>query len=252
MNVVDLNSDMGESFGLYNYGADEEIIRFISSSNIACGFHAGDPSVIRKSVRLACKHGVAIGAHFGFPDLLGFGRRNLQVEPAELKDYLTYQLGALQAFVKAEGVQLHHVKPHGALYMMALENEEMSHAIVEAVLQQNSNLALYTMEGSATFYIAKKLGLKTISEFFADRGYRSDGTVKMFHWNIAEAGGTPQAIGDRIARLFTTGKIASIDGREIEVRAETVCIHSDTPGAPEIARAIRSALERAGIKVQAP
>jgi 5-oxoprolinase (ATP-hydrolysing) subunit A len=252
MNVVDLNSDMGESFGLYNYGADEEIIRFISSSNIACGFHAGDPSIIRKSVRLACKHGVAIGAHFGFPDLLGFGRRNLQVEPTELKDYLTYQLGALQAFVTAEGVQLHHVKPHGALYMMALECEEMSQSIVEAVLQHNSNLALYTMEGSATFYIAKKLGLKTVSEVFADRGYRSDGTVKMFHWNIAEAGGTPQAIGDRIARLFTTGKIASIDGREIEVRAETVCIHSDTPGAPEIARAIRSALERAGINVKAP
>ena len=252
MNTIDLNSDMGESFGLYRHGADDEIISFISSANIACGFHAGDPSVMRNSVALARRHGVSVGAHVGFPDLLGFGRRSLQVRPTELKNYVTYQLGALQAVAKAEGLRVHHVKPHGAMYMMALEDEEMSLAILEAVIEQDETLIIYTIEDSATFRVARKLGLRAVPEFFADRGYRSDGSVKMFDWNIAEAGETPEAIGARIARLILTGKVATIDGGEIAIRPQTVCVHSDTPRSPEIVRAIRTDLKNAGIEVKAP
>jgi 5-oxoprolinase (ATP-hydrolysing) subunit A len=249
---VDLNCDMGESFGPYRHGADGEVISFISSANIACGFHGGDPSVMRNSVALARNYGVAVGAHVGFPDLLGFGRRNLQVRPAELKDYVTYQVGALQAIAKAQGLRVLHVKPHGAMYMMALEDEQMSRAILEAVIEQDETLSIYTIEDSATFLMAGKLGLRTVSEFFADRGYRSDGTVKMFDWNLDEAGGTPEAIGARVARLILTGKVAAMDGTEITMRPQTVCVHSDTPRAPEIVRAIRDDLKNAGIDVKAP
>jgi 5-oxoprolinase (ATP-hydrolysing) subunit A len=247
LKTIDLNCDMGESFGLYRHGADEEVISFISSANIACGFHGGDPSVMRNSVVLARNHGVAVGAHVGFPDLLGFGRRNLHVQPAHLKDYVTYQLGALQAVAKAQGVRVHHVKPHGAMYMMALEDDALSRAIVEAVLDQDETLILYTIEDSATFMAARKLGLRAASEFFADRGYHSDGTVKMFKGNLAEAGGTPQAIGARVARLMTSGVVATMEGREISIRAETVCVHSDTPSSPAILQAIREHLGEAGI-----
>lgn len=247
---IDLNSDMGESFGLYRYGADDEIIKSISSANIGCGFHAGDPTVMKKTVALAKEHGVAIGAHFGFPDLLGFGRRNLSVRPSDLKNYVTYQMGALQAFVKALRVKLHHVKPHGALYMMALEDEELSRAIVEAVLEQDESLMIYTIKDSATYEAAKKQGLRAACEFFADRGYRSDGTVKMFNWTLDEAGGSSEAIGRKIARLLTEGKVAAFDGGEIEVEPETICVHSDTPGSAEIARAIRGELNKAGIEVK--
>lgn len=248
--TLDINCDMGEGFGLYRYGADEEIIPFITSANIGCGFHAGDPTVLRTSVALAKKHGVAVGAHCGFPDLLGFGRRSLTVKPADLKNYVTYQLGAILAFAKAERVPLHHVKPHGAMYMMALESEEQSRAIVEAILEQDPKLLIYTIRGSATWEVARKMGLRAAAEFFADRGYRKDGTVKMFDWKIEEAGGTPEAIGARIARLATTGKIATMDGGEINVDADTVCVHSDTPGSPRIAKAIREELARAGVGVR--
>jgi 5-oxoprolinase (ATP-hydrolysing) subunit A len=207
---------------------------------------------MRSSVQLAKKYGVALGAHFGFPDLLGFGRRNMQVRPAELKDYVTYQIGALQAFAKAVGVRLHHVKPHGALYMMALEDEAMSRAIVEASMEADESLIIYTIPGSATFAAARKAGMKTLAEFFADRGYHSDGAVKMFNWNLSEAGGGPLAIGERVVRLLQAGRVVSIEGVDINLSAETVCVHSDTPGSPEIVRAIRGALEEAGIAVKAP
>src|SRR5258708_6711388 len=172
---IDLNCDMGESFGLYRYGADEEVLPHISSANVACGFHAGDPTVMRRTVALARRHGVAVGAHVGFPDLLGFGRRPLAVKPAQLKDYMTYQIGALQAFVRAEGVRLHHVKPHGALYMMALEDEALSRAIVEAALEAEEGLPIYTVKGSATDAVARRCGRRSVAEFFADRGYYAHG-----------------------------------------------------------------------------
>lgn len=246
---VDLNADMGESFGLYRYGADEGIIGFLSSANIACGFHGGDPTVMRRSVALARQHGVAVGAHVGFPDLLGFGRRTLGAKPAHVKDYVTYQIGALQAFLRAEGVPLHHVKPHGALYMMALDDEPLARAIVEASLAAAENLQMYTIAGSALADAAGRLGMQVVSEFFADRGYYADGTVKMFDWTLDEAGGSAERIGQRVLRLLQQGTVAAIDGGEAQIEAETVCVHSDTPGSPEIVAAIRQALRAANIEV---
>jgi UPF0271 protein len=249
---IDLNSDMGESFGLYRHGADDEVIRHISSANIACGFHAGDPTVLRRTVALARRHGVAVGAHVGFPDLLGFGRRRLHVKPADLKDYVTYQIGALQAFLHAAAVPLHHVKPHGALYTMALEDEALARAVVEASLEADAGLKIYTIRDSATDVVARRCGMRSVAEFFADRGYHADGTVKMFDWTLAEAGGTPAAIGERVVRLLRQGTVAALEGGEVRLAAETVCVHSDTPGAPQIAEAIRQALGRADIAVRVP
>jgi UPF0271 protein len=249
---IDINSDMGESFGPYRYGADEEITGHISSANLACGFHAGDPTVMRRTVALAKRHGVAVGAHCGFPDLLGFGRRRLDVKPAHIKDYVSYQIGALQAFLRAEAVPLHHVKPHGALYMMALEDEALSRAIIEAALEAEESLQIYTVRGSATDEVAQRCGMRSVAEFFADRGYYADGRVKMFDWMLEEAGGTPDRIGQRVVGLLQQGTVAAMDGGELRIAAETICVHSDTPGSPQIVQAIRKALERADIKVGVP
>jgi UPF0271 protein len=250
--AIDLNADMGESFGLYRYGADEAVICHISSANVACGFHGGDPSVMRQTVALAKQHGVAIGAHFGFPDLLGFGRRRLDVKPAVLRDYVTYQIGALQAFLRAEGVPLHHVKPHGALYMQALEDDELSLAIVEASLAADEKLMIYTIAGSATAEAARRLGMRWVAEFFADRGYYADSRVKMFDWSLAEVGGSPEAIARRVVELLQHGTVPALDGGSAQIAPETICVHSDTPGAGEIVRVVREALAGAQITVRAP
>jgi UPF0271 protein len=246
---VDFNADMGESFGLYRYGADEELLPLLSSANIACGFHAGDPSVMRRTVALARQQGVAVGAHVGFPDLLGFGRRRLLASPAQVKDYVTYQIGALEAFLRAEGMPLHHVKPHGALYMMALEDEALARAVAEATRTAGEGIQLYTIRGSAMDEAATRAGLQVVAEFFADRGYHAGGAVKMFDWTLEEAGGTGEAIGRRVVRALEHGRVAAIGGGETRVVVETICVHSDTSGAPAIARAIRQALAAAGISV---
>jgi 5-oxoprolinase (ATP-hydrolysing) subunit A len=247
---IDFNADMGESFGLFRYGADEELLPLLSSANIACGFHAGDPSVMRRTVALAKQHGVQVGAHVGFPDLLGFGRRRLMASPSEVKDYTTYQIGALQAFLTAAGWPLHHVKPHGALYMMALEDEDLAQAIAEASAAAGTSLQMYAVAGSAMDRAAARCGLQVVPEFFADRGYHADGTVKMFGWTLQEAGGTPEGIGVRVLQMLQKGTVAAIDGGETRITARTVCVHSDTPGAPAIARAIRQALAAAKIEVR--
>jgi len=249
---IDLNADMGESFGLYRYGADEEVIAHISSANIACGFHAGDPSVMRQTVVLAKRHGVAVGAHFGFPDLLGFGRRRMDVKPAHLADYVTYQIGALQAFLRVEGVSLHHVKPHGALYMQALEDDALSRAIVEASLAADEDLMIYTIAGSATDEAARRCGMRSVAEFFADRGYYADGRVKMFDPTLAEAGGGPEQIGQRVIELLRHRTVPALDGGSARIVAETICVHSDTPGAGQIVQAVRQALAQGRIAVAAP
>jgi UPF0271 protein len=246
---VDLNADLGESFGVYHYGADDELLPLLSSANVACGFHGGDPSVMRRTVALARRHGVAVGAHVGFPDLLGFGRRRLQASPAQVKDYTTYQIGALQGFLRAEGLPLHHVKPHGALYMMTLEDAGLARAVAEATREAGEGLQVYTVRGSALDDAATRLGLAAVAEFFADRGYHADGSVKMFDWNLEEAGGTPEAIAQRVVEVLRCGRVAALRGGEALVAAETVCVHSDTPGSPQIARAIRQALATAGIEV---
>jgi UPF0271 protein len=247
---VDLNADMGESFGLYRYGADDELLPLLSSANIACGFHGGDPSVMRRTVANARLHGVMVGAHVGFPDMLGFGRRRIMATPNEVKDYTTYQIGALQAFLQAEGIPLHHVKPHGALYMMALEDDGLAQAITEASATAGKNLQIYTVRDSAMDRAAARAGLRVVPEFFADRGYHPDGAVKMFGWTIDEAGGTPDAIGARVVQVLRHGKVGAIGGGEAPIVAETVCVHSDTPGAPSIVRGIRQALAAARIEVR--
>jgi UPF0271 protein len=248
---IDFNADMGESFGLYRYGADESLLPLLSSANIACGFHAGDPSVMRRTVALAKQHAVKVGAHVGFPDLLGFGRRRLMASPTEVRDYTTYQIGALQAFLAAEDMALHHVKPHGALYMMALEDDGLAEAIAEASAAAGKNLQIYTVQGSAMDRAATECDLQVVPEFFADRGYHADGTVKMFDWTLEEAGGTPEAIAARVVQVVQRGLVAVIGGGDTRVTAKTVCVHSDTPGAPAIAKAIRQALAAAKIEVRA-
>lgn len=249
---IDVNSDMGESFGVYRYGEDEAIVRSISSGNLACGFHASDPTVMAKTIALAHDHGVAVGAHFGYRDLVGFGRRNLSVRPSDLKNDVACQLGALGALAKAQGVTLHHAKAHGALYMMALEDNDLSLAIVEAVSEFDDSLMVYTVAGSATDRMARRKGLRVVPELFADRPYFADGQVKMFGWSLEEVGGSPEAIGERVRRLVTDGVLPSVDGQDITPTFETICIHSDTPGSPHIAEEVRKALTAGGVQVKAP
>jgi len=249
---IDINCDMGESFGLYTYGHDAAMLPLISSANVACGFHAGDPTVLRTTVAGAKANQVKVGAHVGFPDLMGFGRRNMQIAPRDLKDHTTYQMGALAAFVSAQGMELQHVKPHGSLYMMALEDRAMAMAIVEAVAEFDDSLMIYTIKGSATWQAAQERGLRPVAEFFADRPYHKDGQVKMFNWRIEEAGGEPADLGERVVSLITRGEIPSFEGGTVSMTAETVCIHSDTPGAPEILKAVRNALDASHITVASP
>jgi UPF0271 protein len=246
----DLNSDMGESFGWFKHGVDDDIIVSLTSANLACGFHAGDPSVMRRTVQLARDHGVAVGAHPGFPDLLGFGRRNLNATPAQVKDYVTYQVGALQAFCRVAGVPLQHVKPHGALYMMVLEDEALAEAVVEAVLELDDRLLLYTTGDTAAEAVARRKGLRVVREFFGDRPLHSSGWV-MFGYDLKDAGGgTPEGIAQRVVQVVTQGKTVTTDGQTIDFEVDSVCIHSDTPGAAQFMKAVRQALETAGVDVR--
>ncbi len=225
---MDLNCDMGESFGVYRYGADQEMMPLITSANIACGFHGGDPRVMRETVALAKRHGVRVGAHIGLPDRVGFGRRYMQISPEEIHDISLYQLGAIEAFLRAEGMTLEHVKLHGALYMMASEDEALSDAFAEAVHAFNPSLCVYTLPGCHTAASASRLGIRVVGEYFADRPYAS-GEVKMFGWTHEEIG-SPADIALRVTAMLTDPDYAGIG---------SICVHSDTPGAPEIMKAIR-------------
>lgn len=241
---------MGESFGSFKHGVDEAIIPFITSANLACGFHGGDPVVMRRSVRLAKSHGVAVGAHPGFPDLLGFGRRALGATASEVKDYVTYQVGALEAFCRAEGIRLHHVKPHGALYMLALEDAAIAEAVVEAVLEVDERLLLYTTGGTAAEAAAHRKGLPVAREFFADRPLHSRGWT-MFGYDLADTGGgTAEGMARRVVEVVTQGKTLTTDSQRLEFAVDTVCVHSDTPGAAQIMQGIRTALEAAGVAIR--
>ena len=249
---IDFNADMGESFGLWQRGADAELLECISSANIACGFHAGDPTTIRRTVLAARAKGVAVGAHPGYPDLLGFGRRELRATPEDVRNYVLYQVGALQAFLKSAGLPLQHVKPHGALYTMALEDERLARAILEAVAEVDPALPVFTLRGSALWDEAQRLGIRPVAEYFADRPIRSDGSVVMFNWRLEDCGGTPEEIARRAVRVLLEGQVDAVDGGEVSVPAvETVCVHSDTPGAGAIGRALKRALEEAQIEIRA-
>lgn len=245
---IDLNCDMGESFGAYTVGRDEEMLAFITSANIACGFHAGDPDVMRRTVQLAVNHNIAIGAHPGFSDLAGFGRRDMALSADEVYTSVVYQIGALAAFVKAEEASLHHVKPHGALYNMAAERAEYAQAIAAAVKDVDSTLMLYGLAGSELIQAGKETGLKTASEVFADRTYTRFGTLTPRRQPNALIT-DPVRASAQVIRMIKENKVQATDGTDIEIEAETVCIHGDGEQAREFACIIHNKLKEAGIEV---
>ncbi|MCY9111961.1 LamB/YcsF family protein [Bacillus atrophaeus] len=245
---IDLNCDLGESFGAYRIGLDEDILAFVTSANIACGFHAGDPGVMRKTVVLAADNGVKIGAHPGLPDLQGFGRRNIAITPEEAYDLVIYQIGALSGFLKAEGLEMQHVKPHGALYNMAAGSEELSHAIAKAVYNVNPELILFGLAGSELVKAGEKIGLKTAQEVFADRTYQADGTLTPRSQPDALIRDDAAAVG-QVIKMVKEGAVTSQQGRDVPLKADTVCIHGDGAHALTFAKNIRKELKQAGIQV---
>lgn len=249
MGRIDLNCDMGESFGRYTVGADSQIISSITSANIACGFHAGDPATMRKTVRLAMDHSVSIGAHPGLDDLSGFGRRNIAVTPQEVYDLVVYQVGALHGFVLAEGAVLKHVKPHGALYNMAAVNEELAEAIAEAVYKINPELILYGLSGSELIRSGEKLGLKTANEVFADRTYQEDGTLTPRISEDAIIKNENMAI-TQVLKMVKEQKVLATSGIKVPITADTVCIHGDGENSVEFAKEIKKALQEQGVEVK--
>ncbi|MGE5700892.1 MAG: LamB/YcsF family protein [Clostridia bacterium] len=244
---VDLNCDMGESFGLYKMGSDEEMIRYISSANIACGYHGGDPHVMRKTVQMAKKHGVAIGAHPGFPDAIGFGRRYMTCTPDEIRDYVLYQVGALREFATAAQMTLQHCKPHGALYMMAMEDEKLARAILEGLASVSENMLVFALQNSAVEQIGKQMGMRVVREVYADREHTKEGSIVLTRSGPSIENYAERAA--RVVRMVKEGIVLTPAGEETRVHAETVCIHGDTPGAVELIRHIHEAFREAGITV---
>ena len=242
---------MGESFGAWRMGADAAIMPLISSANIACGFHAGDPATIRATVRLAVEHGVAIGAHPSLPDLAGFGRRAMKISPQEMYDLVLYQAGAVEAFARAAGSRLHHVKCHGALYNMAATDEALSEAMVRAARDLGGDVMLYVLSGSKNFEIAKKAGMRVAGEVFADRGYADDGTLAPRDRPGGMIEDAAQAVKQALA-MVEQGYVTSLSGRRVPVAAETLCLHGDQAGAAAFAREIRQALLEREIAIAAP
>jgi UPF0271 protein len=242
---------MGESYGAWKMGADAEVMPFISSANIACGFHGGDPATIRQTVKLAVDHGVAIGAHPSLPDLQGFGRRVMKISPQDMYDLVVYQAGAVEAFARAAGATLHHVKCHGALYNMAASDEGLSEAMARAVKDLGANLVLYALSNSLMMTTAKKQGIRVAGEVFADRGYADDGTLA--------PRGKPGAMiedanlaAERALAMIEKGYVTSLSGKPVPVSPDTLCLHGDQPGAVSFAKAIRKAFSEHGISVAAP
>ena len=245
---VDLNSDLGESFGRYTLGMDDQILPVISSANVACGFHASDPVVMENTVKLAKASGVAVGAHPGYPDLMGFGRRNMTVTPQEARDYTLYQLGALDAFLRPMGMTMQHVKPHGAFYNMAAKDYELAKAICQGVKDFDPSLILLGLSGSEMIRAAEDLGLRAVSEVFADRAYEEDGTLVSRKKPGAMITDEEEAIA-RVVRMVTEGKVTAITGRDIPIRAQSICVHGDGEKAVLFAKKIRAALEEHGVTI---
>ena len=250
MAKVDLNSDLGESFGAYTLGMDERILEVISSANIACGFHAGDPEVMQKTVSLALKNNVAIGAHPGLPDLVGFGRRNIAVTPKEAYAMMVYQIGALAAFVKAEGARMQHVKPHGALYNMAAADEKLAEAVAEAVYKVDPSLILFGLSGSWMIKKAKDIGLRVAEEVFADRTYQKDGSLTPRR----DPGAMISVEEDSLAQVLGMVKnaaVKSMQGDVISIKADTICVHGDGEHALMFSKRIKERLIAEGVAVSA-
>ena len=251
MEKIDLNCDMGESFGAYKLGMDDAVIQFISSANIACAWHAGDPSVMNHTVAIAVEHGVGVGAHPGYPDLLGFGRRNLDCTMEELRNYVIYQIGALQAFCNVHGTKMQHVKPHGALYLTAVENEDVARVVAEAIVSVNPDLlyvALAGARGELMTRIGQEVGLGVVYEAFPDRAYSPEGTLV----SRRQPGAVikePQVVAERALRMVKEGVVIAIDGSTIPLDVQTLCVHGDNPKAVELVRSIRETLEADGVAV---
>ena len=247
---IDINSDVGESFGAYTIGHDAGLMKSITSANIAAGFHGGDPSVLRDTIRQAKTHGVAVGAHPGFPDLVGFGRRELNVTPKEAEDFVLYQVAAVAGVAAAEGVAMQHVKPHGALFNMAVRNAELSAAIARAVAAIDRSLILFGLPGSEILNAGRAAGLRVAAEVFADRAYEPDGSLA----SRRKPGSVihdPEAVVARAVRMVRDRTVVATDGSVVQLAADTMCVHGDTPGSDDLAAKIRAGLEAAGVTVKA-
>ncbi|ANG61631.1 lactam utilization protein LamB [Marinobacterium aestuarii] len=251
MNSVDLNSDMGEGFGPWTFGGgvDEQLMPLISSANIATGFHAGDPGTMRTTVEYAEHHGVAIGAHPGFRDLVGFGRRHIQASAQEVTDDILYQLGALREFARLRGLKLQHLKPHGALYMHLARDEEAAELLVAHLRRLEPELLLYCMQGTAIWQAATAAGQPVVCEFYGDRDYDRSGSI-VFTRRVAAL--DPEQVAAKVLRACQTGLVRTVEGDDIAVVFDSVCIHSDSPGALGLMQATRERLEQADIRVRAP
>ena len=249
--IVDLNCDMGESYGAWKMGDDAGVMPYITSANIACGFHAGDPATIRKTVQLALDHGVAIGAHPSLPDLQGFGRRAMKISPQDMYDLVIYQAGAVEGFARAAGARLHHVKCHGALYNMAASDAALSEAMAGAVRDLGSRIILYALSGSKTYEMAKKLGVPVAGEVFADRGYSDDGTLAPRDRPGGMIEDAAQAVKQALA-MIEDGYVTSLSGKPIPVAADTLCLHGDQPGAVLFAKELQKAFRERNISIAAP
>jgi UPF0271 protein len=245
---IDLNSDVGESFGAWQMGADAEVMRSITSANVACGFHAGDPGVMRQTIRLARDSGASVGAHPGYPDLVGFGRREMKASAKDVEDMVLYQIGALAAMAAAEGVKLAHVKAHGALYNQAARDRSLADAIAGAVRAFDSGLVLFGLPGSELLKAGERAGLRVAAEGFADRAYNADGSLA----SRSEAGSVihdPHEVVRRSLRMVREGRVTARDGSELTFHVDTLCTHGDTPGAHELTRLLRDGLRREGVAV---
>ena len=249
---MDLNADLGESFGAWRLGDDERLVAHITSANLACGFHAGDFRVMEATVALCRRAGVAVGAQPGYPDLLGFGRRPLDFDPAEVESMVRYQIGALEGFCRSNGIEMQHVKPHGALYNQAAADAALASAIARAVARFSGDLALYGLASSAPMAAAaSEFNLRFVPEAFADRRYLASGALQP----RSEPGSVINDAASAAAQAVTIATekhVTAVGGERVEVRAESICCHGDTPGAVEIAAAVRRGLEHAGVSVASP
>ncbi|WP_040156354.1 LamB/YcsF family protein [Mobilicoccus massiliensis] len=247
---IDLNSDLGEAFGSWPMGDDAAMLDLVSSANVACGFHAGDPSVARRTCAEAAERGVTVGAHVAYRDLAGFGRRFMDIAPAELSADVLYQLGALQAMAQVAGTRIRYVKPHGALYNAIVHHEAQAAAVVEAIVAFDPELVVLGLPGSVVLDLAAQAGLGTAREAFADRGYLPDGTLAP----RSQAGSVlhdPQEVSARMVQLVTTGTLTAVDGSTLSIDADSICVHGDSPGAVAMAAAVRDALTAADLEVTA-
>lgn len=248
---VDLNADLGEDFGVWRMGPDEEILGLVTSANVACGFHAGDPRAMRRAVARAAARGVAVGAHPGYPDRVGFGRRPLGASPDEVENDLIYQIGALAAFCAVEGTPLHHVKPHGALYNAACADGNLARAVVRAVAAVDSGLLLYAPSGSRLAEEGRRVGLTVTPEVFADRAYDPDGRL-VSRERPGAVLHDPARVAARVIRMVLESRVTAADGSDLAVDVGTVCVHGDNPDAISVLRAMREALSAAGVALAAP